>query len=155
MLQNPGTEIATIPRATNDEAMPALETVIALANQHGYTFTYKATIIPARLTNVLQFIDESVGQRVAIESKDNQWSICHWDDWYDFPKFNYKEKIYVTPRDNVQLFLASSKKDTLFESYIGADVVAKEKGITRLLVYIHYVDSQGKTYKVNAEKIGK
>lgn len=77
------------------------------------------------------------------------------NDWYDFPKFNYKEKIYVTPRDNVQLFLASSKKDTLFESYIGADVVAKEKGITRLLVYIHYVDSQGKTYKVNAEKIGK
>lgn len=81
-----GAEIAGIPKETSEQAAPPLETVIALANQHGYAFTDKATIIPARLTNVLQFIDESVGQRVAIESQENRWSICHWDDWYDFPK---------------------------------------------------------------------
>ena len=81
-----GKLIATIPQEPGNAEATAIESVIAQANQHGYAFTDKATIIPARLTNVQQFIDDSVGQRVAIESKDGSWLISHWDDWYDFPK---------------------------------------------------------------------
>ena len=81
-----GSEIATIPKESAESESPEIASIVAQANQHGYAFTDKATIIPARLTGVLQFIDDSVGQRVAIESKNNSWVISHWDDWYDFPK---------------------------------------------------------------------
>jgi len=81
-----GAEIATIPKESAESESPDIASIVAQANQHGYAFTDKAKIIPARLTGVLQFIDDSVGQRVAIESKNNRWVISHWDDWYDFPK---------------------------------------------------------------------
>jgi len=81
-----GAEIATISKESAESESPDIASIVAQANQHGYAFTDKAKIIPARLTGVLQFIDDSVGQRVAIESKNNRWVISHWDDWYDFPK---------------------------------------------------------------------
>ncbi len=81
-----GTLIATIPRDTENAHAPNISSVIAQANQHGYAFTDKSKIMPARLTDVLQFIDEAVGQRVAIKSSNDTWAIYHWDDWYDFPK---------------------------------------------------------------------
>ena len=81
-----GAWIATIPKGPENAESPALESVMEQANKHGYAFTDKATIIPARLTGVLQFIDDTAGQRVAIQSSDAGWSIYHWDDWYDFPK---------------------------------------------------------------------
>lgn len=81
-----GASIATIPKEPENADAPAIDAVIAQANQHGYAFTDKAKIIPARLTDVLQCIDDSVSQRVAIESRDGNWRISHWDDWYDFPK---------------------------------------------------------------------
>jgi len=81
-----GALIATIPKDSTKSESPAIASVIEQANQHGYAFTEKAVVIPARLTGVLQFIDDSVGQRVAIQSTDQTWTISHWDDWYDFPK---------------------------------------------------------------------
>ena len=81
-----GAEIASIPQEPASAESPSIASVRDQANRNGYAFTDKATIIPARLTGVLQFIDDSVGQRVAIESKEGKWIISHWDDWYDFPK---------------------------------------------------------------------
>ena len=81
-----GSLIATIPKETATAESPNITSVIEQANQHGYAFTDKSTIIPARLTDVLQFIDEAAGQRLAIKSSKDNWSIYHWDDWYDFPK---------------------------------------------------------------------
>ncbi len=80
-----GKQIASVPNQGNAE-VPTIEAVIAQANQHGYTFTDKATFIPARLTGVLQCIDDTAGQRVAVQSTKDGWAIHDWDDWYDFPK---------------------------------------------------------------------
>ena len=80
-----GALIATIPKEGNAEK-PSTESVIERANRHGYAFTEKSTFIPARLTGVLQFIDDTAGQRVTVKSSNEGWSIYHWDDWYDFPK---------------------------------------------------------------------
>ncbi len=80
-----GKQIASVPNQGNAE-VPTIESVIAQANQHGYAFTDKATFIPARLTGVLQCIDDTAGQRVAVQSTKDGWAIHDWDDWYDFPK---------------------------------------------------------------------
>lgn len=80
-----GANIASIPKAA-DSAAPAIEEVIEQANKRGYSLTDQTKVIPARLTGVLQVIDESVGQRVAVNAKDDSWFIYDWDDWYDFPK---------------------------------------------------------------------
>lgn len=81
-----GELIATVPKDIENAEAPNISSVIAQANKNGYAFTDKSAVIPARLTGVLQFIDESAGQRVAIMSSNDAWSIYHWDDWYDFPK---------------------------------------------------------------------
>jgi hypothetical protein len=80
-----GDLIATLPSdpASNE---PAINSVVEQANKAGYTMTDQTKIIPARLTGVLQVIDETVGQRVAVKSSDGGWEIHHWDDWYDYPK---------------------------------------------------------------------
>jgi hypothetical protein len=57
-----------------------------LANKSGYQFTDQLKPISARLTGVQQFIDDSVGQRVAVKASEKNWTVYHWDDWYDFPK---------------------------------------------------------------------
>ena len=82
-----GAEIGTIPKNGAEES-PNVSALIELVNKdkERYALTDKAVIIPARLTGVLQLIDESVGQRVAVVGNGEQWSIHHWDDWYDFPK---------------------------------------------------------------------
>ncbi|MEQ1830392.1 MAG: hypothetical protein ABL921_30825 [Pirellula sp.] len=81
-----GSAIGTIPNSA-DAKEPALATVIDLANKNGYKLTDQTKITPARLTDVLQVIDESIGQRVAAKRNANgDWGICHWDDWYDYPK---------------------------------------------------------------------
>ena len=80
-----GKQIASVPKQENEEA-PKIDAIIAQANQHGYALTDKATFIPARLTGVLQCIDETAGQRVAVQATKEGWAIYDWDDWYDFPK---------------------------------------------------------------------
>jgi hypothetical protein len=78
-----GPQIATFPRAGDLDPKAIAE----LANQHGYSMTEKTVITGARLTDVQQVIDESVGQRVALKAiDDSTWGIYHWDDWYDYPK---------------------------------------------------------------------
>jgi hypothetical protein len=78
-----GPLIATIPM----EGDPVVSEIVEQANKSGYALTDKTTIIPARLTGVLQVIDETIGQRVAVqETQDRRWGIYHWDDWYDYPK---------------------------------------------------------------------
>jgi len=82
-----GQPIASITRA-GDETQPAIASVIEQANQNGYSMSEGSQIIPARLTDVLQCIDQDNGQRVAIQlgSDSKTWTIYRWDDWYDFPK---------------------------------------------------------------------
>ena len=80
-----GAKIAEIPKEP-DSTAPAIEDVIEQANKSGYNLSDQSKVIPARLTGVLQVIDDSVGQRVAVNSTDNTWFIHEWDDWYDFPK---------------------------------------------------------------------
>lgn len=82
-----GELIAQLPREA-DSKEPDIATVIEQVNSKGYVLKKdQAKFVPARLTDVLQLIDESAGQRVAIKSTaDGKWSIYHWDDWYDYPK---------------------------------------------------------------------
>lgn len=82
-----GQPIASIARA-GDETQPAIASVIEQANQKGYSMSEASQIIPARLTDVFQCIDQDNGQRVAIQlgSDSKIWTIYRWDDWYDFPK---------------------------------------------------------------------
>lgn len=82
-----GQQIATIPKV-EDETQPAIASVIAQANQNGYSMSENSQMIPARLVDVLQCIDQENGQRVAVKlgSDSKSWIIYRWDDWYDFPK---------------------------------------------------------------------
>jgi hypothetical protein len=80
-----GALIGNIPRSADSES-PSTDDVRELANKNGYQFTDQLKTTTARLTGVQQFIDDTVGQRVAIKGLETNWGVYHWDDWYDFPK---------------------------------------------------------------------
>jgi hypothetical protein len=82
-----GAKIASIPKADGAKD-PDIASVIEQVNRSGkgYQLTDQAKLTKARLPNVQQLIDESVGQRVAIQESDKNWDVYQWDDWYDFPK---------------------------------------------------------------------
>ena len=80
-----GGTIASIPKKA-DSTSPTLQDVVEQANKKGYSMSDQTKVIPARLTDVFQVIDDSVGQRVAVTSTEDSWIIYHWDDWYDYPK---------------------------------------------------------------------
>lgn len=86
-----GASIGTIPKG-DGEKEPISAKVVELANKvtlsgsRNYELTDQAKFIAARNPGVLQFIDESVGQRVAVKDTGKEWTVYRWDDWYDYPK---------------------------------------------------------------------
>lgn len=80
-----GKEIARIPDLPGENT-PGPDEILSVLDVSQYPMTRSAQILPARLDDVLQLVDETTQYRVAVSRRTGVWTIHEWDDWYDYPK---------------------------------------------------------------------